>query len=122
MCVEVGHFLERQKFEDRARRAIIKLRESMEPTQASTKERISDLNDVVERLMAKEWGVPIQDPEALNDSQFMVSAPRTSELDDVVMIIYLAVDRGMNPAVWLESDEDEIRAPESVSVPVQRSK
>ena len=38
----------------------------------------------------------------------MVVPPRSSELDDVVMIIYLAVDRGMNPAVWLEPEEEDV--------------
>ncbi len=37
-------------------------------------------------------------------SRSMVVPPTTSELDDVVLIVYLAVERGMNPAVWLESE------------------
>ena len=67
-----------------------------------TSPSINSLADVVKRLMAKDWGLPLNDG-SLNDglSQSMVKAPRTSELDDVVMVIYLAVDRGMNPAVWL---------------------
>ena len=80
---------------------------------AMTSPSIDSLADVVKRLMAKDWGLPLNDG-SLNDgslSQSMVKAPRTSELDDVVMVIYLAVDRGMNPAVWLEPEEDEEQGP-----------
>ncbi len=71
----------------------------------------SSLERISQALLDREWNVDsgnAGDADELNKSDSMVSAPPPRDLDSVVTVIYLAVDHGMNPAVWLEVENEGI--------------
>lgn len=85
-----------------------KVDNSVSPKKRMNKLKAS-VDEITSKLMNRDYARVDNggETEALNYSQDMVT-PSTYELDDVVLIIYLAIDRGINPGVWLGGlDDDE---------------